>query len=165
MISLSSKTEMVAKTTFRMGCRVMRERENKSRDITKERWEEWGIGIWKKGITEYREMKEVESWEKRLRGAKEIREGAGSERGKKWRKVKTWELWEREAGGAVSDANGWDGICSKVGAKANVQLSRTFVLFKIIFCFLGSLFQHTRKWLKMQIIEENKKNMRGIFKW
>lgn len=37
---------------------------------------------------------------------------------------------ESEAGGAVSDAKGWDGICLKVGAKANAQLSRTFVLFK-----------------------------------
>lgn len=33
----------------------------------------------------------------------------------------------------MSDAKGWDGICSKVGAKANVQLSRTFVLLKNIF--------------------------------
>lgn len=44
----------------------------------------------------------------------------------------------------MSDAKGWDGICSKVGAKANVQLSRTFVLLKNIFQPLCDLFQHTR---------------------
>lgn len=43
----------------------------------------------------------------------------------------------------MSDAKGWDGIFSKVRAKANVQLSRTFVLFKNIFRSLCDLFRHT----------------------
>lgn len=104
--------------------------DKKSRGITKERWENWEGGILKEGVIKEgkREEGRVERsfWEEK--GGREWRKG-----GKKRRKEKTWELWEREAGGAVSDAKGWDGICLKVGAKANVQLSRTFVLFKNIF--------------------------------
>ncbi len=134
-------------------------RENKSRSFTKERWEKWGGGIWKQRGHKVGEKKRGESLEKLLRGERERREGGSGGRRKKWRKEKTWELWEREADGAVSDAKGWDGICSKVRAKANVQLSRSIVLFKNIFRSLCDLFQRTRQRSKMS--ERRRKTERG----
>lgn len=99
-------------------------REGRSRQaMTKQRWEKGGRGIcfkwwWWEVVGWY--VQEYEGVRERRMKKKKKRER---------QKVKIWELWESEQA-EQGDAKGWDGICSKAGAKANVQLSRTFVLFK-----------------------------------
>lgn len=55
----------------------------------------------------------------------------------------------------MSDAKGWDGICLKVGAKANAQLSRTFVLLQNIFWFVVQVVQ-THKTMAEKVRAEKK---------